>query len=200
MLLVPTCTMVDTTSVVKFFLLIPDGFKRFIFGKKEFRAISRNMRALDAKLCTFPVLDKICLSIMSMCFGNNEKNINSSRMDVYAGMFPEYTSVKTILHWSQVARSGEFKYFDYGDKNKAVYNMTTPPFYKLEDMTVPTAVWTGEHDRITDLKNTKLLLSQITHLVFHKHIPKWQHADFVIGLDAPEYLYPDMFWLMEQYK
>nr|XP_020656930.1 lipase member M-like [Pogona vitticeps] len=100
----------------------------------------------------------------------------------------------------RIAKSKEFKYFDYGSKNEAIYNMSTPPFYRIEDMAVPTAVWSGGKDIIEDQKDIKLLLPRITHLVFYKNIPSWQHLDFIWGLDAPESLYTDMLCLMQKFK
>ena len=67
-------------------------------------------------------------------------------------------------------------------------------------MLVPTAVWTGGKDIATPLSDMKLLMAQITHLVFHKHIPDWEHFDPLWGLDAPERMYPDVLNLMNKYK
>ncbi|XP_048362173.1 lipase member M-like [Sphaerodactylus townsendi] len=200
MLFAPSYTMVDTKFPCITFLKLPDGFIRFIWGKKEFRLIPMKMRLVNAELCSYAVMNKICVYFMLIGFGFNEKNINVSQISAYAGMFPEYTSVKTMVHWGQVAKSKEFKYFDYGSKNRAVYNMTMPPFYKVEDMLVPTAVWTAGKDRVTDVKDTELLLPRIAHLTYYKNFPDWQHTDFVTGLDAPKQLYPYMFGLMDQFK
>ncbi|KAJ6651503.1 hypothetical protein lerEdw1_020900 [Lerista edwardsae] len=90
----------------------------------------------------------------------------TSRADVYVGIYPDFTSVKTVVHWSQVVKSHEFKYFDYGCKNRAVYNMATPPFYKIEDMIVPTAVWSGGKDKAVTTKDVERLLPRIKCLVF----------------------------------
>ncbi|XP_070610012.1 lysosomal acid lipase/cholesteryl ester hydrolase-like [Erythrolamprus reginae] len=99
-----------------------------------------------------------------------------------------------------IFESDEFKHFDYGNQNKAIYNMTKPPFYKIEDVTVPTAVWSGGNDIIVNPENINHLLPRLTNLVFHKNIPSWQHGDFIWGLDAPKYLYEDIFHLMQNYR
>ncbi|XP_015280083.1 PREDICTED: lipase member M-like [Gekko japonicus] len=196
----PVYTLAGTSGPSELFLLLPDEFKRIICGKKEFCLISRKMRLLNAELCKYEIIDKLCVHTLSIIVGWNEKNLNMSRIDVYAGAFPEYSSVKTVVHLAQMAKSGEFKYFDYGDRNKAVYNMTTPPFYTIEDMTVPTAVWSAGRDKIITVKDVKLLLPRITHLTFYRNIPDWNHVDYILGLDATKYLYPDLFTLMEHYK
>ncbi|KAJ6657771.1 hypothetical protein lerEdw1_001958 [Lerista edwardsae] len=123
-----------------------------------------------------------------------------SRADVYNGIDPDFNSVKTLVHWRQVIESHEFKNFDYGYKNKAVYNTSTPPFYKVEDMSVPTAVWSGANDRFMEPQCVENLLPHIKYLVFYKRLPYWGHQDFVWGLNAPKFLYPEVLSLMNMYE
>ncbi|KAG8135372.1 hypothetical protein E2320_008397 [Naja naja] len=130
----------------------------------------------------------------------NKKNLNTSRVDVYAAIYPDYSSVKTFTHWIQVIHSTEFKYYDYGYKNMEVYNMRTPPFYKIEDVTVPVAVWSGGKDITVTKKNIESLLAHITDLVFYKDIPGWTHSDSILDINAPRRLYPDVLELMQKYK
>ncbi|KAH0623581.1 hypothetical protein JD844_006495 [Phrynosoma platyrhinos] len=221
----PPYTLGSTKGPMKMLLSLPDGFKKSVWGNKEFRFFSNKLKAINANLCSHPVMDKFCLQLIFLCAGFNRGNLNVSRADMYLGTYPDFTSVKTIRHWSQVeyhkcflcntkcvtvccsqkfeclvAISKEFKYFDYGRKNKVVYNMTKPPFYEIEKMTVPTAVWSGGNDIIAHSKDIEQLLPRITNLVFHKTIPSWHHADFIWGLDAPKRLYTDVLYLMEKYK
>ncbi|XP_027548754.1 lysosomal acid lipase/cholesteryl ester hydrolase-like isoform X3 [Neopelma chrysocephalum] len=149
------------------------------------------------QLCTHRLLHKPCANLLSLLGGFNEKNLNMTRLDVYTSHYPDGTSVKNIVHWAQVVKSGEFKEFDYGSKNTAVYHQDTPPFYQVEEMPVPTAVWSGGEDWAADWKDVLLLLPRITHLVSYTHIPDWNHWDFVWGLDAPGRLYSSILELME---
>lgn len=80
------------------------------------------------------------------------------------------------------------------------HQQTTPPFYRIEDMTVPTAVWSGGKDIVINQTDTELLTHRISHLVFYKNIPDWQHLDYIWGLDAPMCLYPDILALLQKYK
>lgn len=137
-------------------------------------------------------------------------------------------------------KSGEFKAFDYGSENPAVYHQVggcsgsagswrcqetvlggvgtgwlagvdhdgssseppvslqeTPPSYRVEEMPVPTAVWSGGEDWAADWRDVRLLLPRIAHLVTYGHIPDWNHWDFIWGLDAPGRLYSSIMELME---
>lgn len=47
-------------------------------------------------------------------------------------------SVKQLLHFMQIIRSGVFQLFDYGlEKNKLYYNIENPPAYNLSLIDVP---------------------------------------------------------------
>ncbi|XP_014822117.1 PREDICTED: lysosomal acid lipase/cholesteryl ester hydrolase-like [Calidris pugnax] len=150
------------------------------------------------ELCRHPLLHKPCANLLFLLGGYNEKNLNMTRLDVYTSHYPDGTSVKNMIHWAQVMKSGEFKAFDYSSENLAVYHQETPPFYRVEEMPVPTAVWSGGEDWAADWRDIRLLLPRITHLVTYGHIPDWNHWDFIWGLDAPERLYSSILELMEE--
>uniref|UniRef100_A0ACB8F8R5 Uncharacterized protein n=1 Tax=Sphaerodactylus townsendi TaxID=933632 RepID=A0ACB8F8R5_9SAUR len=198
--LAPGYTLVNSKGLLYELFLIPDHFRRIIWGNKEYSILSNAIKTASAKMCSHAVIDRFCLFFIFLNFGFNEKNLNVSQADTYLGIFPDFTSVKTVSHWEQIAKSRTFKCFDYGSKNKAIYNTTLPPLYRIEDMTVPTAVWSGGKDIIMNKTDTEQLVHRISHLVFYKNIPDWQNMDFMWGLDAPVLLYPDILALLQKHK
>ncbi|XP_059332904.1 lipase member M-like [Ammospiza nelsoni] len=168
-----------------------------LLGRTDASLRIRRLWRFLPELCRHTLLHRPCANLLFLLGGYNEKNLNMTRLDVYTSHYPDGTSVKNIMHWAQVIKSGEFKAFDYGSENRARYHQDTPPLYPLEEMPVPTAVWSGGQDWAADWRDVLQLLPRISHLVTYTHIPDWNHWDFVWGLDAPGRLYSSMLSLME---
>ncbi|XP_027795749.2 lysosomal acid lipase/cholesteryl ester hydrolase [Marmota flaviventris] len=181
---------------------LPDVLFKEIFGHKEFLPQNEVLKWLGTHVCTHVILKELCGNIFFLVCGFNEKNLNMSRVDVYAAHDPAGTSVQNMLHWGQFVKFQKFQAFDWGSsaKNYFHYNQSYPPLYNVKDMLVPTAVWSGGQDWLADDKDVKILLTQITNLVYHKRIPEWEHLDFIWGLDAPWQLYSEIINLMRKYQ
>uniref|UniRef100_A0A8D2PF99 AB hydrolase-1 domain-containing protein n=1 Tax=Zosterops lateralis melanops TaxID=1220523 RepID=A0A8D2PF99_ZOSLA len=76
---------------------------------------------------------------------------------------------------------------------------TAPPVYKIEEIKIPTAVWSGGQDTFADPKDMAKLLPRITNLIYHEHFPTWGHLDFLWGLDATEKMYLKIIELLKKY-
>ncbi|XP_024600601.1 lysosomal acid lipase/cholesteryl ester hydrolase [Neophocaena asiaeorientalis asiaeorientalis] len=178
-------------------LLIKD-----LFGVKEFLPQSTFVKWLSTHVCTHVILEELCGNVFFVMCGFNERNLNMSRVAVYGTHSPAGTSVQNMLHWSQLIKLQKFQAFDWGSsaKNYFHYNQSYPPSYNVRDMLVRTAVWSGGQDWLADVSDVSVLLTQISNLVYHKHIPEWEHLDFIWGLDAPWRLYNEMINLMRKYQ
>ncbi|XP_071419420.1 lipase member M-like isoform X2 [Pithys albifrons albifrons] len=197
------CTIVTPkharSPTIKMSFLMDKNLKMIplLLGRTDASLRMKGLWRFLPHLCTLTLLHKPCANLLFLLGGYNEKNLNMTRLDVYTSHYPDGTSVKNIIHWAQVVKSGEFKAFDYGSENMVMYDQDTPPLYQVEEMLVPTAVWSGGEDWAADWRDVHLLLPRIAHLVTYVHIPDWNHWDFVWGLDAPERLYSNILKLME---
>ncbi|NXY80969.1 LICH hydrolase, partial [Alcedo cyanopectus] len=198
--LAPAVAMKNTRSpILKLSFFMDKQFKllQLLFGRMDVSLRIKKLWRFLPQLCKYPLLHKLCSNILFLMSGYNEKNLNMTRLDIYTSHFPDGTSVKNMIHWIQVIKSGEFKAFDYGSENPSVYLQEIPPFYQVEKMPVPTAVWSGGEDWVVDQRDIHLLLSRITHLITYDHMPDWNHWDFIWGLDAPKRLYNTILELMK---
>ncbi|MBZ3872615.1 Lipase member M [Sciurus carolinensis] len=174
--LAPIATVKYAKSPGTKFLLLPDMMIRGLFGKKEFLYQTRFFRQFVIYLCGQMILDQICSNIILLLGGFNTNNMNMA------------------------VSSGELRAFDWGSETKNLEkgNQPTPMRYKVRDMTVPTAMWTGGQDWLSNPEDVKTLLSEVTNLIYHKNIPEWAHVDFIWGLDAPHRMYNEIIHLMKQ--
>uniref|UniRef100_A0A8C4TW91 Lipase n=1 Tax=Falco tinnunculus TaxID=100819 RepID=A0A8C4TW91_FALTI len=175
--LAPVTTIKYARSPATKLLYLPEKLLRGLLGKREFLPQTECLRRLIAPVCSHRAFAQLCRSVFFSLGGCNLKNIDMNRINVYIAQTTSGTSVQNILHWSQA----------------------TPPPYNVEEMTVPTAVWTGGQDWLADAKDAAILLSRIKRLIYHKRIPEWAHLDFLWGLDAPLRVYSEIIDLMQKH-
>ncbi|XP_034994244.1 lysosomal acid lipase/cholesteryl ester hydrolase-like [Zootoca vivipara] len=161
-----------------------------MFGMKEFLPKTFFGSSIAAEFCSRNLLAPICGNLLFILCGFNEKNLNLSRVDVYAAQAPSGTSVQNMIHWKQSVLSGKLQAYDYGlFDNLARYNKVQPPEYNIRDMNVTTIVWSGGNDWLSGPEDVDVLIPKIKNLLYHKSIPEWNHLDFVYGLDAADRMY-----------
>ncbi|XP_028822275.1 gastric triacylglycerol lipase [Denticeps clupeoides] len=199
--LAPVATVGFANSPMTKLSFLPEIIIWDLFGKKDFFPQNELIKFFATEFCSHEPFSCLCGNIFFLLCGFDERNLNMSRTPVYTTHCPAGTSVQNMIHWSQAVSSKKFMAYDYGKKgNMAHYNQTTPPAYNVRDMKVPTALWSGGHDTLADPKDVALLLTQIPNLVYHRHIKRWEHLDFIWGLDAPQEMYGDMIKLMRQHS
>nr|XP_013027275.2 lipase member K-like [Anser cygnoides]XP_047925142.1 lipase member K-like [Anser cygnoides]XP_047925144.1 lipase member K-like [Anser cygnoides] len=193
--LAPVATVAFIQSPFKKLAFFSDYGLKEMFGTKEFLPHTILGELVLSKFCTH---SKTCRNFLSMLFGFNWKNVNMSRIDVYAAHAPAGTSVQNLIHWLQGVRSGALRAYDGGSiYNSLRYRQMGPPLYNVKNMTVPTAIWSGGADCLADPRDVALLLPQIANLVHYRAIPEWNHMDFLLGLDATEILYHKIVHMMK---
>ncbi|NWR21828.1 LIPM Lipase, partial [Emberiza fucata] len=190
--LAPVYTFRHARGPVLKLAFLPDLLLKEMFGTRELVLVPRKEKLLLADKCSKPLEAEFCANSIFLVGGFDRDNLNT------ISHFPDYTSVKNLVHWGQTAKTAEFKQFDYGLRNIEKYNQLRPPFYQIEAMRVPVAVWSGGHDWVTPREETQHLLSHLTNVVHHEHFPDWNHFDHHWGLNAPQRMYERMVAMMEE--
>ncbi|XP_063163515.1 lysosomal acid lipase/cholesteryl ester hydrolase-like isoform X2 [Candoia aspera] len=170
-----------------------------LFGKRDFLPQTYFGSLVAGELCSQDSLASVCGNLLFVFCGFNEKNLNMSRVDVYASHFPAGTSVQNMIHWKQAVKSGKLQAYDYGRLgNMLHYNQDSPPEYNVSAMTVPTAIWSGGNDWVSGPEDVNQLIPQIPNLIYKKCITEWNHLDPVFGLDAPVQVYYEILKLLQE--
>ncbi|KAL0984130.1 hypothetical protein UPYG_G00137490 [Umbra pygmaea] len=198
--LAPVATASFTSSPMTKLSIFPEFLIWEIFGKKSFLPQSAMIKWFATHFCgKDPLHSELCGNIFFVLCGFDERNLNMTRTPVYTTHCPAGTSVKNMIHWSQAVHGGKLMAYNYGRAgNMAHYNQSTPPLYNIQNMKVPTALWSGGHDTLADPKDVAVLLTQVPNLVYHRHIQHWEHLDFIWGLDAPQEMYSEIIDLMSK--
>ncbi|KAK5850366.1 hypothetical protein PBY51_001250 [Eleginops maclovinus] len=197
--LAPVATVSFTSSPMTKLSVMPDFLIWDLFGRRDFLPQSHLIEWFAEHVCAEQPLSELCGNLFFVLCGFDEKNLNMSRTPVYTEHCPAGTSVMNMVHWGQAVHQGKLMAFDFGSAgNMKHYNQSTPPQYNVQDMKVPTALFSGGHDTLADPKDVAILLTQVSNLVFHKHIEHWDHLDFIWGLDAPEQMFPSILKLLQQ--
>ncbi|XP_077640630.1 lysosomal acid lipase/cholesteryl ester hydrolase-like [Lonchura striata] len=196
--LAPVVTITHATSPLVTITRLPQSLIRLLLGCKGFLQYSELMKGPVTQFCA--CLGKVCGSIFNYIAGGRVQNMNTSRTDSYMGHYPAGTSVQNVIHWQQIKHADQFQAYDYGCKeNMKKYNQTASPEYKIEEIKIPIAVWSGGQDKFADPTDMARLLPRITNLIYHENFPAWGHFDFFWGLDATEKMYLKIIELLKKY-
>lgn len=108
------------------------------------------------------------------------------------GHVPAGASIKQLVHYGQLIRSGKFRMYDYGIiKNWFIYGSLRPPLYDLSKVTAPITIHYSMNDWMAhpvDVHRLEEFLPNIqeTRIV---PLPKFNHMDFIYAIDVRELLY-----------
>ncbi|XP_077481567.1 gastric triacylglycerol lipase [Stigmatopora argus] len=198
--LAPVATVSFASSPMSKLSILPEFLLWDLFGRRDFLPQSHMIEWFAEHVCAKRLLDLLCGNIFFVLCGFDELNLNMSRTAVYTSHCPAGTSVQNMLHWAQAVAGDGLSAFDFGTAgNMKRYNQTTPPRYRVGDVRVPTAIFSGGRDTLADPKDMALLLTQLPNVVYRQDIPHWDHLDFIWGLDAPQLMFPAILKLLRQY-
>lgn len=116
---------------------------------------------------------------------------------------PAGAAVDQFVHYSQLINSGRFQQFDHGEvENLKRYNQATPPDYNLSNIKAPVALYYAESDAVTVTLDVERLSKELPNVINKYKVPhaRFNHADFVWGLDAPRIVYDELLKTMESIR
>ncbi|XP_060665937.1 lipase 3-like isoform X1 [Drosophila nasuta] len=167
-----------------------------LIGVHEFLPQNEFIVMFNQLICDETTITKeICSNVIFLTTGFDKSQLNETMLPVVVGHAPAGASTKQMQHFGQLRRSGAFRQFDYGWlRNHWRYNSITPPEYKLENVQAKVALYYGENDWLAQPSDVEALSLHLPNVVSQHLVnyPKFNHLDFIWGVDARELLWDRM--------
>jgi len=169
------------------------------FTNQEFWYSIAGRRGILSSLKPFGLQTKTPFS-SSVVLAVQSGSKNQSRTAVYLAHTPAGTSVKNVVHFSQLIATGEFQSFDYGSirLNLKNYGQLKAPVYDPTQIKAPVALYSGENDIEATPKDVEILAAKLPNIVDQQQVEDWDHEDFVTGLNFKEKLLPRILSLLSR--
>lgn len=193
----------------------PNTFVRMIAN--EFNGLGNQKGALDfsnpmikdmvhniAKtLCheSSPVL-QMCESTIQIMCGYNKFEVETDPK-VLENIFSHVShaaSLKQPEHYFQLISSGLFRQFDYFEGNMKIYNSSTPPEYNLNNIRMPTYIYSGSCDYLVSEFDIDHLREVLPNVQKHKNLENYNHCDFNYGKNSKRLLFDGVLMDIESSK
>ncbi|XP_063837832.1 lipase 3-like [Ostrinia nubilalis] len=159
-------------------------------GAHDFAPLEYFPRNFIEKFCKGTKI--MCLNPLLLLANGGREIANKTLRQNILNRVPAGGSMKTIIHYIQLVKSGQFQMFDMGrSQNLKKYGRVAPPIYRLNDVTLPVAIFSSSDDWLSTIPDIQSLLSNILNPVIHHVIKRheFSHTDFVWAEDADVLVY-----------
>jgi len=176
-------------------------------GSGEFLPSTKFLNWLGSIVCddSDVWIAPICESVLFILGGYDQEKFNMTMLSTIVGSPGRGTSVRTIAQYAQGVNNKKFCKYDYGTEgNMEHYGQDTPPEYDLKKVTAPVMLLWGENDWLGDPADVMEIVSGLPNLmpggVIDVDFPKWNHLDFLWGMDAKPLVYDHVMDAMSKLK
>ena len=148
---------------------------------------------------------KVCDDLLWLFADIQVENDNLERFPTIIAHEPGGTSTLNTLHWQQMTNywTSKVQKFDYGHVgNMANYGQSSPPLYDYSQIEGPIALFSGNADRLADVKDVQWLESVLPEksVVFNKQLNGFGHATFIWGNAQSMEYFQEVIQLINQYS
>jgi len=167
------------------------------FGIGEFLPSNMLIDCLASLFCHESITQGLCSNIMFILAGFDEGQMNKTLLETIVHHTPAGASTTTILQYAQEVTSNGFHGYDWrDDKLNFQHHGGQPPVYRVQDVTTPVAIYYGQNDWLAASQDVLRTIAELPHIVpgmLHMiEYPKWNHLDFLWGVDADRYVYQNV--------
>ncbi|EDW64195.2 lipase 3 [Drosophila virilis] len=175
-----------------------------MLGANEFLPQTEFTETVSAAVCDGTEFGaRLCSNTLFLFTGFDKEQLNETMLPTILGHAPAGASTKQILHFGQMKSLNDFRKYDYGPfENQLRYKNFLPPKYKLENVNAKVALYYGLNDWLAQPGDVTTLYFKLPNVQFKYLVdyPKFNHLDFMWGIDARELLYNRMLESMRYYE
>jgi lysosomal acid lipase/cholesteryl ester hydrolase len=145
-----------------------------------------------------PIFVKVIDGALKFLFSWHCRNISPlQKLAAYAHLF-SFSSVKSVVHWFQIMRSGKFLMFDDDPQTdwhgKAFYH---PAKFPTRNISTPIFLLYGEEDSLVDLD---VMMSELPEHTVAKGLPGYEHVDVLWGDQVDRDVIPNVLQAIQTYS
>ncbi|XP_017770539.1 PREDICTED: lipase 3-like [Nicrophorus vespilloides] len=190
-----------TSPLLQIVSIFPGGLEAAlkVIGMNEFLPNDGLLSNVSEAWCDKSILQSVCTNAIFVLCGFNKAQMNTTLLPVILKHTPAGAASKQVIHYIQEIKSGFFRQYDYGlIKNIKIYNKFSPPNYKLANIDAPIYMFNSKNDWMSAEVDVNRLYNELPNVQgkFLVTDPKWNHLDFIWGIQAPELLYNKVISLM----
>lgn len=184
-----------TSPLMKLIAFFKGGFQTLfrIIGLNEFMPKDGFMAKLGNSLCKDgDITQVLCTNALFAICGFSYDQMNTTLLPILMSHTPAGSSVNQFIHYAQGIVSGHFRQWDYGFfGNLKRYGRISPPAYDLKKIVAPVYLLYSKNDWLAGETDVIKLYNSLGNCQgkFLITDSKWNHLDYMFGIDAPRMAY-----------
>ncbi|KZC09174.1 Lipase 3, partial [Dufourea novaeangliae] len=173
-----------------------------LIGMHEFQPSGKLLQTIAGKMCSDPIIGKLCSSLLILIAGKNDKQLNTTLIPEILQYSPAGAGTRQFVHYAQLINSGNFAQYDHGlIGNMKQYGHIRPPKYNLDRIKMPVYIFYGSNDEFVSVKDINKLYNMMPNAERFLVPYKWfTHLDFMWAKNVDTMLYNRLVSLMERHR
>ncbi|KAB0795961.1 hypothetical protein PPYR_10022 [Photinus pyralis] len=163
------------------------------YGVYQLLPHSQLLTLVGRILCNdYALTQPICETIVYLYAGYST-NFNTTLLPVILTNTPAGASMRMFYHYIQLAISGQFQMYDFGQQQNLIrYGQASPPKLDLTKVTLPSALYYSKQDALSAAKDVELLAADLRNLVRLHLVEGYSHLDYLwaknVNVDLYQYV------------
>lgn len=146
-----------------------------------------------------PIFAKTIDTSLRWLFAWNSYNISThQKIAAYAHLY-SFASVKSVVHWFQIMRNGQFQMYDDDIQSPVVRTSVSsyrPARFPTRNIVTPIVLCYGDSDSLVDID---VMISQLPGHTVCKRLHGYEHLDILWGKDVDVDVIPEVLDSLKQH-